>query len=154
MGQTTPGEREPLRVFVQEFYNWYVPVALSDSSIPPSEIALKERNSSFGPKLAKALMENYLAQAKSPGELVGLDFDPFLNAQDPCERYEVGTATRKGKIYLVDIYAICSGKKSRTPNVIPELLPKGNQWEFINFRYPNQAKQFPDSADLLSILKI
>lgn len=151
---TTSGERESLHAFVQGFYDWYVPKALSDSSVPPSEIALKERSSVFGPQLAAALREDYAAQAKAPGEIVGLDFDPFLNTQDPCERYEVGTGTQKGDTYLVDVYAICSGKKSSVADVVAELLPKGNRWEFINFRYPNQAKQYPNSADLLSILKM
>ena len=154
-GQTTAsGERESLYAFVQGFYAWYVPKALSDSSVPASEIALKERSSVFGPQLAAALKEDYAAQAKAPGEIVGLDFDPFLNTQDPCEHYEVGSITQKGDTYLVNVYAICSGKKGSVPDVVPEMLHKNSQWEFINFRYPNQAQQYPNSADLLSILKI
>ena len=100
------------------------------------------------------MREDFAAQAKAPGEIVGLDFDPFLNSQDPCERYEVGLITQKGETYLVNVYAICSGKKSSVADVVPEVLHKGSQWEFINFRYPNQAQQYHNSADLLSILRI
>ena len=36
------------------------------------------------------------AYKKSPEEIVGLDFDPFLNAQDIAERYLVGKIIPKG----------------------------------------------------------
>jgi hypothetical protein len=45
------------------------------------EIVLKSKYA-FSPELASKLKEDLAAQEKSPGEIVGLDFDPFLNAQD------------------------------------------------------------------------
>ena len=154
VGRASGDERESIGRFVESFYDWYVPQALSHSSVPAPEFALKQRSSVFNPHLAAALREDFAAQAKSPGEIVGLDFDPFLSGQDPCEQYEVGKITQKAGTYSVDIYAICSGKKSSVPDVVAELIHPGTGWEFINFRYPDAAKQFPKSADLLSILKM
>jgi hypothetical protein len=153
-GQTTADERESINSFVQSFYDWYVPKALSDSSVPTPKLALKQRSSVFGPHLAAALREDYAAQPAYPGEIVGLDFDPFLNTQDPCEHYEVGTISHRGHTYSVEVHAICAGKKSTVPNVVAELLLGRTGWEFINFRYPNLVKQYPSSANLLSVLKI
>src|SRR5207244_1798701 len=94
-----------------------------------------------------ALKQDLEESAKNPDEVVGLDFDPFLATQDPCERYEVGAATRKGKDFLVEIHGVCAGKKHDKPDVIAELVPKGNSWVFANFRYPTER------SDLLKVLK-
>ena len=153
-GHASGYERESINSFVQSFYDWYVPKALSDSSVPTPDLALKQRSSVFGPHLAAALREDYAAQPAYPGEIVGLDFDPFLNTQDPCEHYEVGTISHRGHTYSVEVHAICAGKKSTVPDVVAELLLDGTGWEFINFRYPNLIKQYPNSVNLLSILKI
>ena len=75
--QTTGDKRESINSFVHSFYDWYIPKALSDSSVPTPELALEKRSSIFGPHLVAALREDYAAQAAYPGEIVGLDFDPF-----------------------------------------------------------------------------
>ena len=141
------GVSEPLRSFVQGFYNWYVPRALSDNAGPASELALKYKSSVFEPQLARALREDSAAQAKSPGEIVGLDFDPFLNSQDPAERYEVGRIARKGERYRADIYGVFSGQKRKKPDVVAELLEKNGRWFFVNFHYP-------EDGDLLTVLRL
>ena len=138
---------ESLRRFVQEFYNWYVPRALSDNAGPAWELALKHKRSVFGSQLAKALREDSAAQAKSPGEIVGLDFDPFLNSQDPAERYEVERITQECASYWADIYGVWSGKKREKPDVVAELLQKNGRWFFVNFHYP-------EDRDLLTVLRL
>src|SRR5512146_990329 len=65
------------RAFVQEFYDWYVTI-LERRDAPAWQITHRERGRSFSPLLAKALDEDEAAAAKSPDEIVGLDFDPFL----------------------------------------------------------------------------
>jgi len=137
------------RNFAQEFYSWYVPIALNGSSVAASDIALKKRSSAFGPELRQALKEDSAAQAKSPGEIVGLDFDPILNSQDPEDRYEVGKVTRKGDSYWVEVYGVRSGKRIEPPAVLAELVRKNGHWTFVNFHYPG-----PYGNDLLSILKL
>jgi hypothetical protein len=147
-GPETPGG------FVQEFYAWYVPRTLSDNPVPAYEFTLKHRSSAFTPGLFRALKEDFDAQAKVSDEIVGLDFDPFLNTQDPCERYEMGKITRKENAYWVEVYGVCSGKRSEKPDVVPEVVRISGHWLFANFHYERQAKQYPDSEDLLGILKL
>lgn len=137
--------------FVQGFYNWYVdkcknPVVKSSS---PLEIALKTRSEVFSPDLCKQLKEDVGASAKSPGEIVGLDFDPILNSQSQAERCTADKVMSKGKSWLVDVYGYSGGKKGSAPDVQPELIETNGKWQFINFHYKIDNK----NDDLLHILK-
>jgi hypothetical protein len=83
-----------------------------------------------------------------------LDFDPFLNTQDPCERYEVGAATQYQQTYRVPVFSICSGKKGEQPDVTAEVAARGGRWVFINFAYPKRANDDSNPLDLLGTLKL
>jgi len=133
------------REFVEEFYKWYVPQALSDNATAAWNIALKYKRAAFSPELAQLLREDSAAQARCE-ELVGLDFDPFLNSQDPAERYEVGGITLRGQHYRADIYSVQSGKRSEKPSVSAELAKGDGHWIFVNFFYA-------DGTDLLTVLR-
>src|SRR6267142_4096168 len=98
---------DSVRTFVQDFYAWYVRKADAGGPEANSDVALKLKPSSFSPLLVEALKEDFAAQAQSPDDVVGLDFDPFLNAQDICEHYKLGKITRVGKEYRVEIYGTC-----------------------------------------------
>ncbi|MGA2502201.1 MAG: hypothetical protein ABSH20_31040 [Tepidisphaeraceae bacterium] len=137
------------RDFAQKFYSWYVPIALNEHAGPAWDFVLKQRSSSFSPELLRALREDSAAQAKSPGEIVGLDFDPFLDSQDPEDRYEVGKVTRKGDSYWVEVFGVRSGKRMEPAAVLAELVRKNGHWTFVNFHYPD-----PNGSDLLSTLKL
>ncbi len=139
--------QKSVRIFVAGFYNWYVPIALSDSSTPACNQALRIKRSSFSSKLAEALGEDADAQAKADGDLVGLDFDPFLNSQDPSDRYEVGKITPKGERYSVAIYGMISDKRSKTPDVIAVVERHNGHWQFVNFYYPTNG------GNLLTVLR-
>ena len=73
-----------------QFYKWYVPIVISKNSAHSLQIAMEKQGSQFESGLLAALKEDVAAQAAAKGEIVGLDFDPFLNTQDPAESYEVG----------------------------------------------------------------
>ena len=137
---------ESLRGFVQGFYDWYVPKALGENVGPAWNLALKAKSSAFSSQLVRALREDSAAQAKAEGEIVGLDFDPFLNSQDPSNRYQVGKITPKGETYQVEIYGVGSGSKHEKPDVIAEVAQKNGQWFFVNFDYP-------EGRNLLAVLK-
>jgi Protein of unknown function (DUF3828) len=132
------------RRFVQSFYDWYKGKAGTNF-----EAALRDKRSAFDPELFKALQEDIQAQAKVPGEIVGLDFDPIVNSQDPCERYVVGSVTRKGDNYKVQVFGVCSGKKNAKPDVTAELATKDGQWQFTNFHYTYDS----GPSSLLAILE-
>ena len=152
-GQGTPPKdaEKSCRDFVQGFYHWYVPVALKHGRVRPADVALKTKGSAFSPELAQALREDFAAQAKAKGDLVGLDFDPFLNSQDPSARYVVGNITPKGDRYWVEIYSLTSGKKSAKPDVEPELMLKNGRWMFVNFHYGKSEDS--EDENLVSTLK-
>lgn len=145
IAQPAKTEATPLQI-VQEFYGWYVPIALKAQKEPAFVIALKKKSSLFSPELAQALKADAAAQAKVEGEIVGLDWDPFLNTQDPAPRYEAGKVTTKGDRALVEVMGIPSGEKNAKPDVLVELTLSDGKWRFTNFRSA-------DGNDLLSSLK-
>ena len=138
---------ESPRAFVQEFYNWYVPKANAGGKISASDTALKQKKMDFDSALETALLQDAEAQRKTPGEIVGIDFDPFLNTQDPLKHYEVGKIVQKGDVYLLDIHGIQGVKKHGVPDVIAEVAKNGGRWCFVNFHYPNS------NQSLIAVLK-
>jgi hypothetical protein len=79
-----PETQESCHKFVQDFYNWYLTKSLTGKlSRPSSYLALLRKPEAFGPELYRRLKQDREAQDKTPGEIVGLDFDPFLNKPDP-----------------------------------------------------------------------
>lgn len=139
------------RNFVQGFYDWYVPKALKEGSGHAWDLALKNKGYVFSSEVSRLLKEDSEAQAKVAGEIVGLDFDPFLNSQDLGERYVVGDVTPKDDSYWAEVYAIRSGNKSEKPVAVPELVFKDGRWLFVNFHYGKS--DHPERENLLSILK-
>jgi hypothetical protein len=147
-GQTSSPQESPATPanFVQEFYDWYTPVALRENRNPAWGAALKKKPGSFDLKLFQWLKEDLDTQTKVHGKVAGLDFDPFLNSQDPGDHYEVGKTTQQGESYRVDIYELWYGKKSEQPIVTAELIHADFGWVFANFYYP-------DGRNLFSILR-
>jgi hypothetical protein len=139
-------EKAACRRFVGEFYAWYV--ARSQKG-DPLRAALRLKKANFSPELIRGLNEDARAARRSPGEIVGLDFDPVLNSQDFAEKYVPGTVMQKGSRFWVDVFSVYSGKRSDTSAVIPELRHEHGRWVFTNFLYKTDGK----TDDLLSILK-
>ena len=137
--------------FVQNFYDWYAPKTQEQNAGNTSDLALKYRSSAFSPELARQLRADSDAQAKVAGDIVGLDFDPFVNSQDPDERYVVGKITVKGDSYWVEVHSIRSGKKREKPVVVAELMLKDGRWRFVNFHYGERDRSTDEN--LLSTLK-
>lgn len=137
------------RKFVQNFYGWYLPRAKKYRSGPASDLVLKYRSRTLSHELFSQLKADSEAQAKSD-EIVGLDFDPFLSAQDDgFERCTAGKVTVKALRYLVEVTCVYPGANADRAKIIPELEFRGTQWLFLNFHYQIDAKEF----DLLTLLK-
>src|ERR1700679_2038530 len=85
--KTKIDDKESARVFVQKFYDWYNALSNAETPdkndvVPAETVALNKKADYFDVPLRAAIIEDQNAQAKVPGEIVGLDSDPFLNAQD------------------------------------------------------------------------
>lgn len=144
---SAPASVVPPRQFVQGFYDWYVPFAAAHTNGPAWDALPAAREQSFSPELLAALRKDAAVQAAGD-DIAGLDYDPFLNSQDPCERYEAGPATRDGAGYRVEVFGVCGGERHATADVVAELRPRGRTWVFANFRDPAR-----DGGDLLSMLR-
>lgn len=142
-------EAASCRQFAQSFLDWYVPLTQTAVNGPASDVVLKRKADVLDPDLFKALMEDSEAQARAKGDIVGIDFDPFLGSQDPASRYQARGGTSHGGRCSVEVWdASAAGKTENTgkPNVIAELAGGNGRWRFLNFRYPDL------NSDLLGVL--
>jgi hypothetical protein len=142
------------RKFVQNFYNWYIEPSVQErkhleSTAKHEDRDIDQMRSYLSPELYRVLKIDYDAQAKVPGEIVGLDFDPVLNAQDVADRYVTGKITPGKKSWRVEVYGFWNGEKSKKPDVVPELVPFKGKWRFVNFHYLRDKQR----DDLIGVLK-
>jgi len=151
LGQNPPAPDAACKAYVQKFYDYYLKEVGKESKETADIRAIKSKNFAFSEELKMQLKADDAAAAKSPGEIVGLDFDPFLNAQDQPEHYVAEKVSQKGDHYLVSVYSVSGGKKEAKPAVTPELELKNKQWTFVNFHYGKS--DIPDNENLLLILK-
>jgi hypothetical protein len=132
------------RQFVQHFYGWYVPLTTSTKGSPGWDIVLTRAQRDLSPDLYRALKADDIAQKKVTDDVVGLDFDPFLNTQDPYPHYKIGKITERNGMFIAEVRG--SGSTSREPDVIAELSRQSGRWVFVDFLYPG-------TDDLLGVLK-
>lgn len=147
---TTP--EQSCKAYVQKFYDWYVPELFREKNTWASETALSRKEFSFSSELRKALKADFAASAAVSGEIVGLDFDPFTNSQDPFHKYVVARAAVIGPRCVTDIYGVEKGRMSKTLDLQAELSRESGAWEFVNFHYPPSGTV--KKSDLLTILKL
>lgn len=121
--------------FVQNFYDWYAPPDAKggDKTI---ETAVTTRAAAFDVSLLKALRADIAAQAKSPDEIVGMDFDPVLAAQDRRDAYRAGPAACRRQACRVPVYGFQDGGWRATPEVTAVVVRRGERWAFLDFIYP------------------
>ena len=131
--------QESATAFVQRFYDAY------RSYKPPGwgKMAV-ERRADFDPVLAGAIREDAAAQAKVQGDVVGLDFDPFLGSQDPGPRFEARRATPIRGGQRVEVFDLVYPGK---PMVLVDVAPRSGRWIITDFHYRNTLD------DLRTILK-
>lgn len=142
-------ERSSCQRFAQRFYDWYVPYTQKRLHIPASNVALQRRAIAFSPQLLHALKIDSEAQAQAKGELVGLDFDPFLGSQDPADHYEARHATVKNGTCSVGVWRASptdTAARMDGPEAVAELKQQNGGWRFVNFTYP------VGGSDLLHLL--
>jgi hypothetical protein len=131
------------RKYVQSFYDWYVPRIMK--SADTYDLVLNGKApSAFSPSLLRQLRADFAAAKANPNEVVGLDFDPFLNSQDPSETFKVTRVRAAGDKCTAEVHGITDGVNNE--EVHPKLMMVNGGWQFVNFRYEQ-------NSDLLSMLK-
>lgn len=140
------------RSFVQEFYNWYLARSAADQKSrkagPAGSAVLRSRPQVLGPDLAQLLRADNEAQAKAH-ELVGLDFDPFFNSQDPSSKFVVESVHVNDGHCQAVVNGIEQGTKQE--RVVPELMGAGQGWVFVNFHYGKSESS--GESNLIGVLK-
>jgi hypothetical protein len=91
------------------------------------------------PQLARALAEDRAAAEANTEEIVGLDFDPFSNSQDPCDTYRTGRAAQWGDSVIVEILGDCHGQIPLIPDAVYLLVRIGNDFAIADIAYPQGA---------------
>ena len=132
--------------FVKSFYDWYAPWSQTDRNGTNFQRAIKRNPSIFSVELRSGLLSDFAAQSKVSGAIVGIDFDPFLNSQDPAGQYKIGNVTKQGDRYLFHLHAVIDGVGQRKPALTAEVEQQVRGWVFVNFHYP-------ETSDLLSTLR-
>lgn len=138
--------------FVQGFYDWYTPIASKRHDSPAWWSVLDSATSLLDPELATAIRGDSAARQEMIDWREMLNFDPFLESQDPCPRYEVSEVRRDGLRYQVVVRPVCpSGEGPRFVRSRPivEVFPAAAGWRIANIWYVR-----PDSTkhDLRSML--
>jgi hypothetical protein len=132
-----------LKSFIGNFYRWYAHASSKEDSMASWERAIEAKKASFDENLRKALKEDADAQRANPGEIVGIDFDPFLGCQDPSKGVRCQRIARiKHEVFLVNLVDAGNGKL----RVQAKIIRKPGTWVFQNFLYPG-------NGDLLTLLQ-
>jgi hypothetical protein len=149
-------EEESCRAFVQKFYDWYWNQFADRAADPKFDLhqlhwyddALQLKPAVLSPELVRLIGKDEAASKAAGGDIVNLDFDPFLASQDAQGKYEVQNAVVRGNV--------CDVTMKARGNVRPELRKSSDGWMFVNFHYKHfsedgKTREFPDD-DLIQIL--
>jgi hypothetical protein len=148
-------EERSCEAFVQKFYDWYWNQFADQAEDPKFDQkklhgyydALKLNPPVLSPNLTRLMKKDIAASKAAGGDIVNLDFDPFLNSQDPQGKYRVNRATVNAERCEASI---------EPRHEIAELQRTGSTWVFENFRYSyfsddGKTKTDPED-DLIHIL--
>ena len=150
-------DKENARVFVQHFYDWYKNLynqgVTATDNIGTDAYMVKHKPQYLDDSLLNAFIEYYKAEPKEADEIIGLDFDPILDAQDIGWDYLTGNVKQVGDKFFVEIHCDTHGKSKDSilaspPVIVAEVVKKGH-WKFVNFSYPPPSGKGEDLLELL-----
>ncbi len=154
---TSPDEQS-CRTFVQKFYDWYWNQPSntinghrpSVRDFPSYSDARQLKPPILSRQLIELIEKDEEASKAAGGDIVNLDFDPFLNSNGPDGKYLVKT------VNVVDGVCQAAIEGGHGVHETAELEKTGSAWLFVNFHYSyysedGKKKQFPDN-DLIHIL--
>jgi hypothetical protein len=118
---------------LQSFYDAYLP-AFKQGRF---RAFLDDSTTLVAPALRRALIADYQASAADSTQVVGLDFDPFLNSQDPCSGYRVGADSAAGARHFIRVRAMCPGDTALA--AVAVLEQSSHRWELVDLHYPGDT---------------
>jgi len=150
-------QEKSCREFVQGFYDWYFArLNLADrqnSASTQYDDVIRFRPETLTPRLRQMLKDDMDASSGDHDEIVGIDFDPYIGAQDWEGQYWARGVTLKNSVCRASVWGTDAGKK--TEIVDPELDFAANKWVFVNFHYPNSlSAQDENLVDILNGLRV
>jgi hypothetical protein len=137
----TRSDRDSVHRAVQAFYNWYTPRAAKPRGVDMVMRAATHGPLAFDPELVKWLRIDSTARARTKDEVNGLDGDPYLNAQDPCDRYTVQSVRSEGSRFLADILGRGGCAAHTHPDVIVVVGRAGGRWIVREFLDPSRHNE-------------
>lgn len=141
-----PSAPDSVQRFVQGFYSWYMRVAEDDDA--PWMRAVRDRRADFAPSIVDGLRADSVAAESDDDEAAGIDADPFLNAQDPCDSYRVRRVLPAADGWLVEVLGVGGCATHGTPDVVVEVKRRDGGFVFTDFRYPG-----PPADHLVALLE-
>lgn len=102
----------------------------------------------FDAELVRWLRIDSTARARAKGEVDGLDGDPYLNTQDPCDSYSVRSVRAQGHSLIVEVLGHGGCTTHLRPDVRVEIASQNGRWTVIDFLDPNSG-----NAGLIALLK-
>lgn len=129
---------DSVRQVVQRFYDWYVPASADDQIVMK---AARNGPLPFDPTLVHWLRVDSTAQARAVGEIDGMDWDPYLNAQDFCDTYTVRSVRARRAVFLVEVVGHGGCAAHRTADVVVEIGRQQGRWTALEFRDPGRHNE-------------
>ena len=128
---------------LRRYVGQFAPTAQHPAGWTPERIIERD----LTPELRAALAADRAAAVANPGEIVGLDFDPFVAAQDFCDAgYAARATSSRGDSVYVAVHADCEWGQPLVPDVVYVLLRRDGRWLVADL-------QFPGQTSLLRLLK-
>jgi predicted enzyme related to lactoylglutathione lyase len=129
----TPEQRDAMQ-WAERFLARYLGEADQTEEKPEGWSPYTEIERDLTPELAAALKADRDAAADNPGEIVGLDFDPFVDAQDFCGPYQArGAVPFEGRVDVA-LFNGCGWGHPFVPDVIYVLERREGRWVLANIR--------------------
>jgi len=150
-------EEPSCRVFVQNFYDMYWNQFANESGDPSAsgkaysyDDALRRNPPVLSEELIRLIKKDEDTSKAAGGDIVNLDFDPFLDSNGPVGKYLVKSAS------VVNGVCQAAIEGGHGIHEVAELKKSGSSWQFINFHYSHysedgKTREFPDD-DLIHIL--
>lgn len=127
--------------FAQEFYDWYTPLGPRPGG-PSWFLLLSGRTFRLEADLVAALRSDSIARNDARQFRETLNFDPFLDSQDPCPRYAVSEVRRIGAKYRVKVKPVCANaiaQSYQTGEPVLEIVSESGVWTISDVFYSDSA---------------